>query len=97
MAKKRGSSKLSQAFTDSHHEISEDAAEHLIAEAFKKIREIKREQVQDERLTAAQSIVKDLKAGYTSAISYEKAKIDYLMDRIEEIQAGEVNPHSSAN
>ena len=93
--KKKGSSKLSQAFTDSHQEISEDAAEHLIANAHKKIRDIKREMTADERLTAAKEIVKELRSSYTGAISYEKAKIDYLMDRIEEIQAGDVNPHAS--
>ena len=34
-------------------------------------------------LQAAKEIVKDLNAGFSSAIKYEKAKIEFLLEQIE--------------
>lgn len=88
---------LSKAFLDNHESVSEDVAADLIVKAEQKIRLIEEERSADEQLAAAKNIVKDLGAGYTSAIKYEKAKIQFLLEKIAEIQSGEVNPSSGAN
>lgn len=90
-------SKLSQSFVDNAKDLNEDEATALLVESEQKIRLIKEERNADERLTAAKNIVKDLSAGYNSALNYEKSKISFLLDKIQEIQDGSVNPHSGAN
>lgn len=88
---------LSQSFVDNHESVTEDVAGQLIVEATQKVREIEQEREADERLTAAKQIVKDINSAYTSAIKYERAKINFLLEKIQEIQDGEVNPSSGAN
>lgn len=88
---------LSKSFVDNHEDINEDAAGELIVSSTQKIREIEQERDADEKLAAAKQIVKDINSAYTSAIKYEKAKINFLLEKIEEIQGGEVNPSSGAN
>lgn len=88
---------LSKSFVDNHEDINEDAAGQLIVEATKKIKEIEQEREADEKLTAARQIVKDISSAYTSAIKYERAKVNFLLEKIQEIQDGEVNPSSGAN
>lgn len=90
-------SKLSKSFVDNGKDLNEDEATQLLVEAEKKIKRIKEERAADAKLSAAKSIVKDLSAGYSSAMAYEKSKIAFLLDKIEEIQGGSVNPHSSLN
>lgn len=90
-------SKLSQSFVDNAKDLNEDEATALLVESEQKIRALKEERAADEKLSAAKNIVKDLSAGYNSALSYEKSKISYLLDKIQEIQDGNVNPHSGAN
>jgi len=90
-------SKLSQSFVDNAENLNEDEATALLVESEQKIRMIKEERAADEKLTAAKNIAKDLAAGYNSAMNYEKAKINFLLDKIAEIQDGSVNPHSGAN
>lgn len=90
-------SKLSQSFLDNGKDLNEDEAMALLVEAEQKIRLIKEERSADEKLNAAKSIAKELGAGYNSALSYEKAKISFLLDKIQEIQDGSVNPHSGVN
>lgn len=90
-------SKLSQSFVDNGKDLNEDEATQLLVEAEKKIKQIKAERAADVKLSAAKEIVKELGSGYTSAINYEKAKIAFLLDKIEEIQDGQVNPSSGAN
>lgn len=87
---------LSKSFVDNHEDINEDSAGELIVSATQKIREIEQERDADERLSAAKQIVKDINSAYTSAIKYERAKINFLLEKIEEIQSGEVNPSSGA-
>jgi len=89
-------SKLSQSFVDNAENLNEDEAMALLVEAEQKLRQIKEERNADEKLTAAKNIVKDLNAGYSSAMSYEKSKINFLLDKIAEIQGG-VNPTSGLN
>jgi len=88
---------LSKSFVDNHEDISEDAAGELIVSSTQKIKEIEQERDADEKLAAARQIVKDISSAYTSAVKYEKAKINFLLEKIEEIQGGEVNPSSEAN
>lgn len=88
---------LSKSFVDNHEDINEDAAGELIVSSTQKIKEIEQERDADEKLTATRQIVKDISSAYTSAIKYEKAKINFLLEKIEEIQGGEVNPSSGAN
>ncbi len=90
-------SKLSQSFVDNAKDLNEDEATALLVESEQKIRQIKEERNADAKLSAAKGIVKDLSAGYNSALNYEKAKISFLLDKIQEIQDGSVNPHSGAN
>jgi len=91
----KASKVLTKTFIDSYKNVSEDEAALMIVEAMKKVREIKGEQNEDEKLKAAKQITKDLNSAYRDAAKYEKAKIDWLLDRIDEIQAGTVNPTSS--
>ena len=93
MASKNG---LSRSFVDNHENVTEDVAADLIVKAEQKIKDIKEERLADDKLTQAKQIVKDLSSAYTSAIKLEEAKIDFLLEKLEEIQDGSVNPHSSA-
>lgn len=86
---------LSKSFVDNHEDIHEDMAAELIVKAAQTIRTIEEERAADEKLAAAKSIVKDLNAAYSSTIQYERAKIQFLLEKITEIQNGEVNPNSS--
>lgn len=88
---------LSKAFVENHVNISQDEAEHLIAKSEQKIKSIKEEQANDEKLMAAKQIVKDLNSGYSSVVKMERAKIDYLLSKIEEIDSGSINPTSGLN
>jgi hypothetical protein len=97
MAIKQGKAKevLSKTFVEDHKDISEDKAAELIVKSEQKVRDLKEEQANDDKLNAAQQIVKDLRAGYSSAVKYEQAKIRFLLEVIDEIQGGSVNPHAS--
>jgi hypothetical protein len=88
---------LSKSFVDNHERVTEDVAGELIVKAEQKIKEIREERQADTKLSAAKEIVKDLSSAYNSAIRYEQAKIDFLLEKIAEIQSGEVNPSSGAN
>jgi len=97
MAKTSARKYLNKSFVDNHEDINEDLAAELIVKAEQKIRLIEEEKAADEKLAAARNIIKDLGAGYSSAVKYEKAKIQFLLEKINEIQGGEVNPDSGAN
>lgn len=88
---------LSKSFVDNHENINEDAAGELIIKAEQKIKEIEEEKAADEKLMAAKQIVKDINSAYSSAVKYERAKISFLLDKLNEIQTGQVNPTSGAN
>ena len=77
---------LSNSFQENHKDVSEDRAMELIFQSEKTLKNIKEERSQDDKLNAAVGIVKDLKGGYTSAINYEKAKIQFLVERVETLQ-----------
>ncbi|CAM6003896.1 unnamed protein product [Sphagnum balticum] len=89
---------LEQAFkTDNHENVTEDVAADLIVKAEMKIKDIKEERAADGKLEQAKQIVKDLNGAYNSTIKYEQAKIAFLLEKIQEIQSGDVNPSSGAN
>jgi hypothetical protein len=88
---------LSKSFVDNHENVTEDVAADLIVKAEMKVKEIKEERAADGKLEQARQIVKDLNSAYSSAIKYEQAKIAFLLEKIEEIQSGNVNPSSGAN
>ena len=88
---------LSKSFVDNHESVTEDVAADLVVKAEQKIKLIKEEQAADDKLAAAKQIVKDLNSAYTSAVKYEQAKIAFLLEKLEEIQSGDVNPSSGAN
>jgi len=86
---------LSKSFVENVKDVSEDQAAEMVVKAEMKIKELKEEQANDEKLNAAKQITKDLNAGYTSVIRMEEAKIAYLLDQIRAIQDGSVNPNAS--
>ncbi len=86
---------LSSAFLEDNEEVTEDGAASLVVKAEMMIKSLREEKSEDEQLNAAIQVKKDLESGYNNAIKYEEAKIQYLLAKIEEIQEGEVNPHSS--
>jgi len=88
---------LSKSFVDNNENINEDFAGEQIVLAVQKVREIEQERDADEKLQAGKQIVKDINSAYTSAIKYERAKINFFLEKIAEIQDGEVNPSSGAN
>jgi len=77
---------LSNSFVENHEDVTEDRALELIFSCETKIRDVKEERSNDDKLNAAKSIVKDLGNGYKSAIDYEKAKIQFLLEKVEEIR-----------
>ena len=82
---------LSKTFTESCEDLAEDEIESMIVKAEQRIKEIKHEQEADEKLNAARSIIKDLNAGYSSVIKHERARIDFLLGKLES-EFGEEDP-----
>jgi len=93
----KGTKVLSDSFVENNEDVSEDVAGSLIVKAEQKIREIEDERAADERLAAARQIVKDLNGAYTATVKYERARIQFLLEKIAEIQSGDINPSSGAN
>ncbi len=88
---------LSKSFLENNANISVDQAADMVVRSELKIRDLTEERNNDENLTAAKQVVKDLSAGYNSAIQYEQAKISFLLEKIASIESGEVNPDSAVN
>ena len=86
---------LSKTWSENVKDVSEDEAANMIVRAEQKIRDILDEQEADDKLNAAKQIVKDLNAGYSSVVTLERAKIRHLLEKIQEIQDGEVNKVAS--
>lgn len=88
MAISKGKAKkiLSNSFQENHKDIGEDRAMELIYQAEKTMKNLREERNQDDKLNAAKNIAKELGTGYTSALNYEKAKIQFLVERVEELQ-----------
>lgn len=90
-------SKLGSAFVENFQNVAQDVAEQEIVKCLQKVSSVKEEMAADAKLNELKEMVKDLSGGYKSIIKVEKAKIDFFVERIEEIQKGEVNPTSGAN
>ena len=88
MAKQSTRKILSESFVENHENVSEDEASELIVQCEQKINELQEERKNDENLAKAKQIVQDLNKGYSSAISHERAKIQFLLEKIEELQEG---------
>jgi len=83
---------LSSAFMENCKDIAVDEASDLVVRCEQKIKEIELTRKEDAQLNAAKQIVKDLSIGYSSAIKNEKAKIKFLLDKIEEIESSDLDP-----
>lgn len=90
-------SKLGSVFVENFKDVSLDQAEQEIIKCLQKIGTIKEEMAADAKLAELKEQVKDLSGGYRSVIKVEKSKIDFFMERIQEIQTGAINPTSGAN
>ena len=77
---------LSKSFVENNANITIEDAQELMVRAEQKIREIKEEANNDSNLSAARQVVKDLLSAYSAAKKYEEAKINFLLDRIVEIE-----------
>ena len=77
---------LSNSFQENHKDVTEDRAMELIYQAERQLKNIREERTQDDKLNAAKNIAKELGAGYTSTLNYEKAKIQFLVERVEELE-----------
>lgn len=86
-----------QTFVDNHEDVTEDVAAALIVKAEQKIDEIEELRSADDKLATARQIVKDLNGAYTASVKYERAKIRFLLEKINEIQSGELNPSSAVS
>ena len=80
---------LSTSFTENHANVAEDEALELIFASEQRIKELKELKNADVQLNSAKQITKDLNSGYTSATNHEKAKIQFLMEKIEGIRGYE--------
>ena len=75
---------LTDTYVSDRVNINEEEARKQITESEFEIKSILYDKSEDKDLNAARSILKDLNAGYSSVISIEKAKIDFLLGKIEE-------------
>jgi hypothetical protein len=91
----KAKSVLSKTWVDNVANLNEDEYAAMVVKAEQKIKALKEEMDNDEKLKAARQIAKDLSTGYSSVITMEKAKIRFLLEKIQEIQDGEVNPTAS--
>lgn len=86
MSKKNWEKVLSETFVANNKDLSEEEAKNRLIQSQFAIKEINHEKENDEQLAAAKEIVKELNAGYGSAVKHEKAKIEFLLEVIEGIR-----------
>ena len=75
---------LSDIYVSERETIQENDALRQVADSEFVIRQILSDKKEDAALNSAKEIVKDLNGGYSSAIKHEKAKIEFLLEKIEE-------------
>lgn len=83
MAKVKWEKVLTESWVNQNSSLSEEDAKIKLIESEFEIRNALQEKEGHEQLQAAKEIVKDLNAGFSSAIKYEKAKIEFLLEQIE--------------
>lgn len=76
--------KLPVGFVEDAARMDGDALRAEIVKAETSIREVEREQGQDEKLTGARDIVKDIVGSYNEAKRAQRAKIAYALHVLEE-------------
>ena len=86
MSKGKWDKVLTESWVNNHRDLTEEEAKNELITAQIAIKTINHEKDQDEQLQAAKEIAKDLNKGYSSAVKYEKAKIDFLIEQIENIR-----------
>jgi hypothetical protein len=86
MAKTKWEKVLSESYVATNADISENDAEKELINCEFTIKQLSHEKENDQQLNAAKEIVKDLNAGYSSAMKYEKAKIEFLLEKIENLR-----------
>jgi hypothetical protein len=84
MSKKQYEKILSESFVDTNRNVTEDEALKMVADAEFALKEIISAKEADIELQSARQICKDLNGGYNSAAKYEKAKIEFLLEKIED-------------
>lgn len=83
MAKVKWEKVLTETWVNQHKGLSEEEAKAKLIESEFEIRAALEEKENHTELQNAKEIVKDLNAGFSSAIKYEKAKIEFLLEQIE--------------
>lgn len=76
--------KLPTGFKDEADGMTESVLRAQIIQAEANIKAVENERDEDEKLTGAKELVKDLSGPYRDAISAQRAKIAYLLHRLEE-------------
>jgi hypothetical protein len=77
---------LTDSWVSNSRTLTEEDAEKQIVGIEFEIKQILHDKEENEELKAAKEIVKDLNAGFSSALKYEKAKIEFLLEHIENIR-----------
>jgi hypothetical protein len=79
---------LTESYVSNRKNLTEEEAEKELVQAEFEIKNLVHEKDNNQQLEAAREIVKDLVSGFGSALKYEKAKIDFLLEQIENIRIG---------
>ena len=75
---------LSSTFKENNTGLTEEELNERVAQCELVIRALTEEKKTDTQLLSAQEIVKDINGGYNDAIKYERAKIEFLLDKIDD-------------
>lgn len=82
---------LTETWVNQNSSLSEEDAKGKIIESEFEIRAAIEERENHTELQAAQEIVRDLNSGFSAAIKYEKAKIEFLLEQIEARRAAAID------
>lgn len=77
---------LTESWVSNRRNLTEEEAEKELVQAEFEIKQIVHEQKNNQQLQAAKEVVKDLNSGFSSAVKYEKAKIEFLLEHIENVR-----------
>ncbi len=86
MAKVNWEKVLTESWVSNNRDLSESEAEKVLITSEFEIKQLLHDKENHEQLKAAKEIVKDLNAGFSSGVKYEKAKIEFLLEQIENIR-----------
>lgn len=88
MAKKKSNWEkvLTESWVANRKVLSEEESEKEIVGIEFEIKQILHEKENNQELKAAKEVLKDLNSGFSSALKYEKAKIEFLLEHIENIR-----------